>query len=124
MKAACRTGGIGPDEPPWPGPGLRVPWGLRFEEAGRQPVATPLDLPQQFLNFFPLPHGQGSLRPTLWPMLRIGSTGPVSPRWSGGPPACCESPGDGSVADDASAWIAAVSCQVLLRASSSTCSMR
>jgi len=22
-------------------------------------------LPQHFLNFFPLPHGQGSLRPTL-----------------------------------------------------------
>ncbi len=30
------------------------------------PAATLLDLPQQFLNFLPLPQGQGSLRPTFW----------------------------------------------------------
>jgi hypothetical protein len=42
--------------------------------AARHPAATPLDLPQQFLNFFPLPQGQGSFLPTFCPRLRIGST--------------------------------------------------
>src|SRR5262245_908193 len=34
----------------------------------------------QFLYFLPLPHGQGSLRPTFSPRLRIGS-GFLSPLW-------------------------------------------
>jgi len=30
-----------------------------------KPQCNNVDDPQHFLNFFPLPHGQGSLRPTL-----------------------------------------------------------
>src|SRR5262249_52733551 len=33
----------------------------------------------QFLYFLPEPHGQGSLRPTFWPRLRIGSVTFTSP---------------------------------------------
>ena len=34
---------------------------------------------QQFLNFFPLPQGHGSFRPTRGPVLRIASIGFSSP---------------------------------------------
>ena len=39
---------------------------------GYAPGAPPFFM-WQFLNFLPLPQGQGSLRPTRWPRLRIGS---------------------------------------------------
>ncbi len=42
----------------------------------------------QFLYFLPLPHGQGSLRPTRSPRLRIGS-GFLSPCWLLAMAACC-----------------------------------
>jgi hypothetical protein len=38
-------------------------------------------LPWQCLYFFPLPQGQGSLRPTRWPVLRIGSILPLPSLW-------------------------------------------
>jgi len=55
---------------------------------GCHPAATLLDLPQQFLYFLPLPQGQGSLRPTRCPTLRIGSGRSGSERWVSAGEAC------------------------------------
>ena len=49
-----------------------IPWGMAAVSGsirGRNCQAPPW----QFLYFFPLPHGQGSLRPTFFSRLRIGS---------------------------------------------------
>jgi hypothetical protein len=43
--------------------------------------------PQQFLYFFPLPQGQGSLRPTFGPPRRTGRSSFISPAPSPFPPA-------------------------------------
>src|SRR5579872_4250515 len=50
----------------------------------------------QFLNFFPLPQGQGSLRPTRSPRLRIGSIGLSSGGWPPPPPEPSVGPASGS----------------------------
>src|SRR6202043_1485594 len=41
------------------------------ERCRTRPILTHACLPQQFLYFFPLPHGQGSLRPTFGASLRV-----------------------------------------------------
>src|SRR5215207_578203 len=45
------------------------------QSAQRVPVTLPPHAPWQFLNFFPLPHGQGSLRPTFGVSRRIVTFG-------------------------------------------------
>ncbi len=74
----------------------------------------------QFLNFLPLPQGQGSLRPTRWPRLRIGSSG-RSPCWLAPMAACCC--WAISLCVGISSWMAALSTQVEPTKSSSSCSM-
>src|SRR5262249_25443024 len=74
----------------------------------------------QFLNFLPLPHGQGSLRPTFSDRLRIGSIF-CSP-WLLSMADCCCWPI--AVGGGASSWTAAVSFHVEPTKLSSSCSMR
>ena len=54
-----------------------------YEEKGGEDAASTIiyyaTRPQQFLYFLPLPQGQGSLRPTLGPLLRMGSVFLASP---------------------------------------------
>ena len=74
------------------------------------PITPEPQRPQQFLNFFPLPQGQGSFRPTFWPKLRIGSTADASAGRAGSGSSAA---GSAVVAGLGAAWIAAVSLQVL-----------
>src|SRR5207247_10283357 len=75
---------------------------------------------QQFLYFLPLPQGQGSLRPTRLPRLRIGSG-----LASASAPAlvCCWLRWNSSVAPGASACVALVSTHVDPTNSSLSCSI-
>jgi len=56
----------------------------RAKKRRRNAVAAPPGksyfAPQHFLYFFPLPHGQASLRPTV-SLLRVGALGPASSPW-------------------------------------------
>lgn len=40
--------------------------GIAYRSSPSQASTPPHQRPQQFLDFFPLPHGQGSLRPTFF----------------------------------------------------------
>src|SRR5215472_19206681 len=59
--------------------------GVRRAQRAVPTISRYAILPQQFLYFFPLPHGHGSLRPTLGNDRRIGRSIETSPAPSPSP---------------------------------------